>query len=143
MDRVTRYELLALPHRGWNLSSNYDSILLVPTGEKHDSGFGILAIAGIREGKPVEIAATCDDICWSFPKEHPYDRMTPGLHRMVMRTDCLWPSRIIHVWASGEHYFRGRFRVGASLSSTDVTLFVEPLGDTDRAKALPAPAVLA
>lgn len=140
--KAKRKELLALPQRGWNTASEYDSLLLVPTAEKHDSGFTIIAIVGVAKGIPVEIAATCDDICWSFPTSHPYDRMTPGLHRMVMRTDCLWPSGIMHVWASGEHYFKGRFRVGASLSSVDVTLLVEPVGDSARAAALPAPARL-
>ncbi len=136
---VKRNELLALPHREWNTSSDYDSLLLVPTKEKHESGFTLIAIVGVVKGKPVEIAATCDDIGWSFPTSHPYDYMTPGLHRMVMRTDCLWPSGIMHVWASGEHYFRGRFSVGASLSSVNVNLFVEPVGDSARAAELPLP----
>ena len=57
-----------------------------------------------------EIAAYCDDLAWSFPLTHPYDYN--GKHSNVVRTDCLWPSNVIRMWAS--ETIRGRFRVGAS-----------------------------
>ena len=135
---MKRKELLALPTRNWQQTSLYDALYLVPTGKKHDSGYSLIAIVGIEGGEAKEIAAICDDICWSFPTSHPYDGIRDGLHRTVMRTDCEWPSGIMRVWASGEHYFRGLFEVGHSLSSTDVTLIIKPRGDSEPAKQLEA-----
>jgi len=127
---IARKDLLALPHRDWNKTTEYDSLYLVPTGKKHDSGYSIIAIIGCNKNIPIEIAATCDDICWGFPANHPYYNAfleTRGYRAHIMRTDCEFPSGILRIWASGEHYFKGRFRVHASLSSTDVELFIEKI----------------
>lgn len=121
-DKITRASLLALPSRDWNSESIYSSLYLVPTGKKHDSGYSLIAIIG-RNGNEGEIAAHCDDICWSMPVNHPYGSLKVGINSMMLRTDCLYPSGIMHMWASAEHYFDAHFRVGASLSSTDVELF--------------------
>lgn len=126
--KITREALLALPRRYWETPSEYDSLYIVPTRKKHDSGYMMMAIVGIRKGKG-EVAAWCDDICWGFPKSHPYGKMKPNRNPHILRTDCIFPSGIIHMWASGEHYFQGVFRVGASLSSTNVELYVVPRGD--------------
>ena len=130
--KITRAELLALPSRDWQEVKTYDCLYIVPTGKKHDSGYSLIAIVGVlhedKEQK-AEIAAYCDDICWSFPVKHPYDQIGKGCHHSVMRTDCVYPAGIFRMWASGEHYFTGKFRVGRSLSSVDVELVVYPRGD--------------
>lgn len=127
--QIKRADLLKLPIRKWDESKVYDALYIVPTGKKHDSGYSLIAIVGVLQDKQqmAEIAAYCDDICWSFPLRHPYDHA--GKHSHVLRIDCLYPSGIFRVWGSGENYFKGRFRVGASLSSTDVDLVVYPRGD--------------
>lgn len=127
-----RKELLALPVRKWNQETVYDSLYILSSGKKHDSGYSLLAIIGLlyeEKRTLAEIAAFCDDLCWSFPMKHPYDRVERDLHSMPLRFDCLWPSGILRAWASSEHYFRGRFKVGISVSSTEVTLVLEPAGE--------------
>lgn len=58
----TKKELLALPKRNWGEISTYDSVLLVSTRRKHDSGYNYFAVVGVDEkGTPVEIAAFMDD----------------------------------------------------------------------------------
>lgn len=58
----TKKELLALPKRNWSETSTYDSVLLVSTRRKHDSGYNYFAVVGVDEkGTPVEIAAFMDD----------------------------------------------------------------------------------
>lgn len=129
--KVNRKILLDLPTRDWANQKVYDWLYVVPTRKKHDSGWMMQAIVGVKQtnGAPwAEIAAWCDDICWSFPLHHPYDYN--GRHKSIIRMDCEFPSGIFRIWASGEHYFSGRFNVGASLSSTDVELVLEPRGDT-------------
>lgn len=113
-EKFNKKELLKLPQREWDTESVYDSILLVPAGTKHDSGYMHIAIVGIREGKPVEIAAYPDDISWVTPSS-----MRPGLSFPLahMRTDCYYPSGIIRF-----HSTECDFQVSESLSSVDITL---------------------
>ncbi len=109
----TRKELLALPERDWDKETIYDSIAVVPSGKKHDSGYAEIVIVGfdIDSKKPVEIASYCDDINYCFPEGvhvEPHDKT-------VLRTDMFYPSGITHVWSRDYD-----FRVGSSLSSTAI-----------------------
>lgn len=111
-----RDELLKLPTRAWDADSEYDSLLLLSTRHKHDSGWAIMAIVGVRDGQPVEIAcACCDDIEWKLP---PMVTVGGGVYSIgQMRMDCAMRSGALHAWAR-----KARFRVGAALSSTEVEL---------------------
>lgn len=124
---ITKKLLLSLPVRKWDISKIYDSLFIIPTNKMYDSGYRLQAIIGEIDEK-AEIAAYCDDICWSFPKSHPYGTINNIYNKMILHTDCL-PRGIFRMWASHENYFKGKFRVGYSLSSTDVTLEVHPVGD--------------
>jgi hypothetical protein len=129
---ITRKQLLALPQRKWDVVTVYDSVYIVPTGKKHDSGYATMAIIGVsyvEKHEVGEIAACCDDINWSFPIKHPYDVIRPGRHSTILRTDMFFPSNIIRMWGSGKAYFSGRFKVGISLSSTDIELVIWPCGE--------------
>jgi len=89
----TKKELLKLPRVNWNdidwkKEVKYDSILVFSNGKKHDSGWGIMTIVGIRNGAPVEICSQCsDDISWHI--HSPYN---------VLRTDCVFKNKILHFW---------------------------------------------
>ncbi len=108
---VTRAELEAAPGRkSWYEVSEYDSVYLLPTRKKHDSGYHLICIVG-RTGDTLEKAAWCDDICWKFDPTHPQQSF-------AMRTDMTFPGGVAHVWG-----WNTRFRVGMSLSSTNVEVF--------------------
>lgn len=113
-----RRDLLALPTREWSAVSEYDSLLLLSTGRKHDSGWAMMAIIGVRDLKPVEIACRhCDDIEWKFP---PMSIVGNGLYSIgQMRMDCALKSGALHAWTN-----LGKFRVGVALSSVTVELFI-------------------
>ncbi len=101
-------ELRKLPFRTWNKETTYASIIVIPSGRKHDSGYALMYIIGVDENKnPIEISASCDDICWKIPNAIDYE----------FRNDMYWPSGIIHYWSNGY-----KFKVGVCTSSTDVTL---------------------
>lgn len=118
---VKRKELLSLPQRKWDIETEYDFLLIVPTGKKHDSKYGLIAIIGYNyETKLAEIAAICDDVCWQFPNGHPNLNKGPWI-----RTDMYYPSNIMRMWISREYYFNAKFKVGINLSSTDITLVWE------------------
>lgn len=114
LNKVTRKQLLALPVREWDKRTTYDSVLIVPQARAHDSGWAMMYIVGVREGVPVEIAAThCDDIEWIVNADK------WGSHRL--RMDCVRTARCTHVWSN--HL---TFAVGASLSSVDITALPRP-----------------
>lgn len=127
-----RAALLALPHRKWDDESpRYDSLLIVSTGKKHDSGWAMMAIIGVRKQTPVEICTSCsDDIEWKMPAAKTYGHAkeyTLGQYR----SDMAIKSGALHVWTR-----EGKFRVGASLSSTEIELCPN---DQDQATANPKP----
>lgn len=121
LNQWSRDELMALPVRGWTEYSEYDSVLLLSTRRKHESGWAKIAIIGVREGHPVEIAASCcDDIEWKFPP-----MLGEGTRFAVcqIRMDCALRSGAMHAWVrvSG----RSKFRVGEALSSVTIELIRE------------------
>ena len=130
--KISRKELLALPCRKWNDIKIYDYLYIISSGRKYGSGYSLMSVIGVSyiDNIPqAEIAAVCDDICWSFPVKHPYDKINKQYHSNMIRTDCLYPSGIIRMWASGEHYFSGKFEVGVNVSSTEIILKIVPRGD--------------
>ena len=100
-------ELRALPHRRWDEQKTYQSIMVIPSGKKHDSGWALMYVIGCN-GEEKEIAASCDDIEWNT------EAVTD--HRSI-RTDMFYPSGVMHFWS--QHF---NFTVGCSLSSTAITL---------------------
>jgi len=109
-------ELMALPVRKWYEEKEYDSLMLVSARKKHDSGWSMMAIIGVRDSQPEEIAcACCDDIEWKLPPMRTFGggQWTTG----QFRTDCAFRSGALHAWQRG-----ARFRVGAALSSITVEL---------------------
>lgn len=111
-------ELMALPVRKWDESGKeYDSLLLTSTRRKHDRGWATIAIIGLRNHQPEEIAcACCDDIEWILPNMKRFG--VGGWYSAgQFRTDCAFRSGALHVWKRG-----ARFKVGNALSSTTIEL---------------------
>jgi len=110
---MKKKELLKSPVRDWKDSSKeYDRILLVPTGTKHDSGYMHIAVIGVTKGDKedtYEIAAYPDDISTYFPVNK-----YPTFEYPTVRMDCLYPSGIL------QYHGRGKFTVSEALSSIDI-----------------------
>ena len=117
MNEISRKELMSLPMRAWDEVSEYESLLILSTRRKHDSGWAVMAVIGCRDGKPVEIAVSCcDDIEWKFG---PMEMCGPYSYGQ-MRMDCAFRSGALHAWTR-----KGKFRVGHALSSITVELVNE------------------
>lgn len=104
--KASRTGLLKAKVRDWQEKSTYTDIFIVPTRKRHDSGWMLMAIVGLKADGTYEQAAWCDDVCWnvaSLKKDY------------TMRNDCTYPGGIIHYWGAN-------FTVGCSLSSTDITV---------------------
>lgn len=106
---VTRKELEGAPSRErWDEPTTYQSLYLLSDG-KHDSGFSLICIVGMKADGTLEKAAWCDDICW-------IQKSSKGAYSM--RTDMCHPSRIVHCWG-----WDTTFKVMRSLSSTDIEVW--------------------
>ena len=90
LNQWSRDELMKLPVRAWDADSEYDSLMTISTRRKHDSGWATMAIIGVVDSQPVEIAcACCDDIEWKMPPMFCVGTYSVG----QMRMDCaLWVS---------------------------------------------------
>ena len=107
-------DLFKLPCREWSSESTYDSILILPTGEVHDSGYGMITIIGVNKGAPVEIINKySDDIEWILPPA----KCIGGFIIGRMRNDCLLISGALHMWSRD-----CEFVVGTALSSITIEL---------------------
>ena len=110
---IKRIDLLKLPHRKWDEPKIYDNLLIISSGKIHSSSkYKLMNIIGcnltnINKMVEAEIAATCDDIGWIFPNSK----------NKMLRTDCLHPSNIIHMWGN-----KIKFEVGINVSSTDIMI---------------------
>jgi hypothetical protein len=114
INQWTKKELLELPVRAWDTPTNYDSLLIFSTGKKHNSGYAMIAIIGVKKGKPVEIAAQCsDDIEWKLPSMIYVGQYSIG----QMRMDYAIKSGAMHAWCD-----KYRFYVGHALSSITIEL---------------------
>lgn len=107
---LKRKELLSLPLKKDSNIKEYESIIVVPTNRKHDSGWRLMALIGIEKidkvYTPTEIIGYCDDINLILPNKcYSYE---------PIRYDMLL-SNCIRMWS--RNYV---FKVGMCLSSTDI-----------------------
>lgn len=119
LNHYSRKELLDLPHKQWDASATYNSILLLSTRRKHDSGYAVIAIVGVRKGVPVELATSCsDDIEWRFPAPEQFGTHGDGTPMLMghINTDCLYRTGAMHMWSDTHD-----FQIGDSLSCIRVT----------------------
>lgn len=106
---ATRNQLLSLPERDWQLTTSYDSLLVLSDGTKHESGWGNITIIGCFGDEPFEIVSQCsDDIAFE-------------VNANQLRMDCAMPSRAMHFWSRGKN----SFEVGAATSSITIRIFDE------------------
>jgi hypothetical protein len=101
-------------HRGWNDTDKlYDRIWLIPSGEKHDSGYMHIAVVGVNVD--YEIVAYPDDISTFFPPIKYGDR--EQYEFASVRMDCHYPQGILQY-----HGTNLKFRVSSLLSSIDIKI---------------------
>lgn len=62
MKRLTKKDFLKLPHRSWDQSVECDSIVIIPTRRKHDSGYMCMDFAAMVGDKPICLLSGCSDV---------------------------------------------------------------------------------
>ena len=119
---IKRDELLSLPNRAWNEVKQYESLIIVPTKHKHDSGWRLMAIIGCNKiddchNMPEEIVGYCDDI-------HVLSPDNSGLNKFPINLIGLFQCDMLLSNCIRFHSNYCNFEVGCCLSSTDVKLIV-------------------
>lgn len=89
-------DLLKLPEFEWSEVGMewYDSILVIPTRLKHDSGWSRIALVGARKLRAIKILAYPDDIHWPANGNYGYD----------WRMDSFYPSGVLRAWGSNKEF---------------------------------------
>lgn len=116
-----RDELLALPSKPFTEIRTYESIIVVPTKRKHDSGWRLMAIIGCNKvdknyNVPIEIAGYCDDINFIIPKTNGGRNNVPPEYCDYIHSDMLL-SNCIRFWSNYHD-----FRIGCCCSSTEIEI---------------------
>lgn len=63
IDEMTREEIENVPSRDWNESvDDFDSLIILPMEEIHDSGYRIMNFVAVTENKPVCKLSGCSDV---------------------------------------------------------------------------------
>ena len=64
VNEMTRKELESLPHRKWNESIEFDSMVILPGRAKdlHDSGFRCMDFVACRGAEPICRLSGCSDV---------------------------------------------------------------------------------
>lgn len=117
--KINRKQILKSPFRErTDIEKLYDSVLIVPAGTKHDSGFMHIAVIGVIEDRKnctetYEICAYPDVISTFFPTT----KFGDNVHQFEIanvRMDCYYPSGILR------YHAHGSFTVSEPLSSVDI-----------------------
>lgn len=124
----TRKEFEALPSADWkNEIGEVDSLIILPTRRKHDSGYRCMEFVTIQKGKPTFIVGGCSDVIHLAGiggqniGEHNFDERllverirTCTCPRVSWSIDCLPVSGLLRLFCD-KHLFIGR-----SISSFEV-----------------------
>ncbi len=102
LNKLTRADILKLPERKRDKTTQYSSLLVFPAKSNHESGWSQIIIAGCQDLVPIELVTTCsDDLSWEgFSK---------------LRIDCTTRGKMMHFWSN-----KYLFEVGPSLSSITI-----------------------
>lgn len=109
----TRKQLMSLPkrlHEDGETGNVYDSIIILNSRKKHDSGWANFIVIGAIKGEPTEIISDyCDSIFWK--NDHGELRKYNAL-----RIDMSYPSGAVHFFGCI------RFKIGYISSTVEIQI---------------------
>jgi len=109
IDNYTQKEFKALGLRGWNEDIGvFDSLVILPTRRKHDSGYRMMDFVAVKNNKPICRLSGCSDVV------HIGGLIGEGLNSN-WSIDCLSKSGLLRLFNGSK-----KIRVGAALSSFEV-----------------------
>lgn len=124
LNDMTRAEFEILPFRTkWDSEEElFDSLIILPGRDIHDSGYRCMDFVGIRDGKPICRLTGCSDVVhiegiggFGYKWLEKYGKCPEKVDVVGWNFDCLRKSGLLRMF-SGSH----QVKVGCALSSFDV-----------------------
>jgi len=112
--RWKRKQFLTLPSREyWNSKElPFDSLVLLPTKRKHNSGYMMMDIVGIRDNQPVLLLSGCSDV---IHLDGTGGRESLELRSKNICIDMLYPSGLLRIFS-----YNYQITASAALSSFEI-----------------------
>lgn len=122
-ESMTRDEFLSLPHREWDQEILCDSIVIIPSEEKHDSGYLCLDFAAIVNGEATVLLSGSSDLIkidciggYGDRWLEKYNSVPVKIPVSGWSIDCLPVSGLLRMWPNHTK----QIRVGPTLSSLEI-----------------------
>ena len=100
----------------------FDSLVILPTRHKHDSGYRCMDFVAVREGKPICRLSGCSDVIhfdgiggYGFDWVEKYGGVPKTIEPVSWNIDCLPKSGLLQIFC-GVH----RLKAGCALSSFEI-----------------------
>ena len=117
IDEMTREDFLALPQRNPNEPAElFDSLIILPLDDLHDSGYRCMDFVGCLNGEPICRLSGCSDVLHIDGIEGFGGFIRNALPPKGWTIDCLPGSGLLRLFPMREY----RLRVGPALSSFEV-----------------------
>ncbi len=104
---MTRKDFDSLPHRKWDEKIVFDSLVILPTRRKHDSGYRIIEAVAVIDGEARYKLTSCSDVI------HIGGIVPKSLQSYSI--DCLLKSGLFQLWIVGK-----QMTCGPALSSFEI-----------------------
>jgi len=117
-----RKEFEALPHRKWNEDiGKFDSLIILPKKNIHDSGFSCMDFVAVLDGKPKCLLAGGSDIIhlggiggYGYNWLEKFETIPDKVKPVAWSIDCLKKSKLLRLFTNK------RLRAGAGVSSFEI-----------------------
>lgn len=112
IDEMTKEDFKNVPRIDWNHEPiKFDSFVIIPTGEMHDSGFMCMEYCAAIEGEPIGIIGGVSDVAnldgiGGYGLNFKQSARTKVTEIKAWNIDCL-PCGYVRVWCSGHNLIAG------------------------------------
>ena len=118
----TRKQFEALPSRKWNETIYCNSLVILPTKRKHDSGYRAMDVVAIKDGAPLCLVAGGSDVIHidgigGYGEWKPGNGIPNTIEPKAWSIDCLPVSGLLQLWPSNHGYI---IKVSEALSSLNI-----------------------
>ena len=123
INKMTRKEFESLPLKDrWDEYIECNSLIILPTRRKHDSGFRCMDFIAVKDNTPICRLSGCSDVIhldgiggYGFNWAKKYSSVPSLIPPSGWSIDCLSTSGLLRIWPNS-----GKMITGASLSSFEI-----------------------
>lgn len=122
MNYWTKRQLKAVRMRDWDEDiGEFDSLIILPTKHKHDSGYACMDFVAVKDNKPLALLSGCSDVIhidgiggFGYKWLEKYNKCPDAIKPIGWNIDCLAKSGLLRIFTDKP------MRVGNVLSSFQI-----------------------